>query len=79
MEKIIIDDLTQDSVSIKKQNYTTVKDIEYPIGDPWRKAYVNSVRGRQELETELENKYITAIFAIWGDTPIVEDKPTDKE
>lgn len=41
-EKIILDMLAQDSVSVKKQQYTTIDGIEYLIKEPYRKAYVNS-------------------------------------
>ena len=35
--------LTQDSISIKKQNYATVNSKEYLIGDIRRRVYINSV------------------------------------
>jgi len=72
-EKITLDMLTTDSVSIKKQNYTTVDGIEYPVGDPWRRAYINSSSGRTALQAEVANPYKTAIMAVWGDTPTVTD------
>lgn len=73
-EKITLDMLTQDSVSIKKQKITTIENVEYVLGEPWRKAYINSIKGRQELQTELEEKYINAIFSVWGDiATIVEN------
>lgn len=71
--KIIIDMLTQDGVCVKKQNYTTINEVEYLIGEPSRKAYVNSTRGRTEVQEELDTKYVTAIFAVWGDTPTVSE------
>lgn len=71
--KIILDMLTQDSVSIKQQNYTIINGVEYLIGEPWRKSYINSTKGRQEVQKELEEKYVKAIFSVWGDTPSVDD------
>ena len=73
-EKITLDMLTQDSVSLKKQQYTTVDGIEYPIGQPHRKAYVNSVQGRAKVEAEVVEPYKTAIFAVWGDVPTVTEE-----
>lgn len=72
-EKIALDMLTTDSVSVKTQKYTIVEGKEYPIGQPHRKAYSNSARGRQEVETELPEPQRNAIFAVWGDTPTVAD------
>lgn len=73
-EKITLDKLTQDSVSIKKQNVTTINGVEYELGQPSRKAYVNSIRGREEVQAELEEKYVNIIFAMWGDTPTVVEE-----
>lgn len=70
-EKITLDMLTTDSVSVKTQKYATVDGIEYPIGQPHRKAYENSTKGRQEVEAELPEAQKNAIFAVWGDTPTV--------
>lgn len=74
-DKITLDMLTQDSVSLKKQIFTTVDGIEYPIGQPWRRAYVNSLSGRAQVQTEVAEPYKTAIMAVWGDTATVEDIP----
>ena len=74
-EKITLDMLTQDSVSLKKQQYTTVDGQEYPIGEPWRRAYINSVQGRAQVQAEVPEPYRSAIFAVWGDTPTVADNP----
>ena len=73
IEKITLDTLTQDNVSAKTQKYVGVDGVEYPIGQPHRKAYVNSIRGRQEVQAELPEAQRNAIFAIWGDTPTVTE------
>jgi hypothetical protein len=76
-EKITLDMLTQDSVSLKKQNFATVDGVEYPIGQPWRRAYINSPSGRLAVESEVTEPYKTAILAVWGDTPTVADPSVD--
>jgi hypothetical protein len=73
IEKITLDMLTQDSVSVKKQLYTEYNGQLYPIGQPHRKAYMNSVAGRQEVINELPQAQQNAIFSIWGDTPTVDE------
>ena len=75
IEKITLDMLTQDGVSLKKQQYATVDGKEYPIGEPWRRAYINSTQGRQQVNTEVAEPYKSAIMAVWGDTPTVADNP----
>lgn len=73
IEKITLDMLTPDSVSIKKQQYVEVNGTEYSIGEPWRRAYVNSATGRQQVQDEVPEPYRAAIFAVWGDEPTVAD------
>lgn len=75
-EKVTLDMLTPNGVSLKKQNYAIIDGTEYPIGEPWRKAYANSTSGRAEIE-EVSEPYKTAIFAVWGNTPTVDDPSVD--
>ena len=72
-EKIYLDRLTQDSVSLRKQQFTTVEGVEFTVGEPWRKAYVNSTAGRATVASEVGEPYKTAIIAIWGSTPTVAE------
>jgi len=71
VEKFFLDMLTQDSVSVRKQKFVTVAGVEYSIGDPWRRAYVNSIVGRQQVQDEVPEPYRSAIFAVWGNEPTV--------
>lgn len=71
IEKITLDNLTQDSVSVKTQKYYVVDGVEFPVGQPHRKSYVNSVRGRKEVKDELPELQQNAIFVLWGDVPTV--------
>jgi|LSQX01.2.fsa_nt_gb hypothetical protein len=73
-EKTIIEILTRDSISIKKQKYIVVDDQEYAVGEPWRRAYINSIRGREEVQNELPQAQVNAIMAVWGDVPTVDEK-----
>ncbi|NOW93078.1 hypothetical protein BCD91_005101 [Clostridium beijerinckii] len=72
-EKIMLDTLTKDSVNIKKQNYVTVDGKEYLIGDPWYRGYSNSTQGRTQVQVEVTEPYLSAILAMWGDSPTVTD------
>ena len=69
IEKYTLDMLTQDSVSVKKQTYIDYNGQQYPIGEPWRRAYVNSIQGRQQVVDELPIAQVNAIMAVWGDSP----------
>lgn len=74
LEKISLDMLNKDSVSVKKQKYVVDEGVEYSVGKPWRKAYINSESGRQQVINELPQEHQNAIFAIWGDAPTVDNK-----
>lgn len=74
IEKITLDMLTQDSVSLKKQQYATVDGKEYPIGQPWRRAYINSTQGRAQVQAEVPEPYLSAIMAVWGNSPTVAEQ-----
>lgn len=71
IEKITLDMLTQDSVSVKKQQYIVQNGREYEIGQPWRRAYVNSISGRQQVENEVPEPYKSVIMLMWGNEPTV--------
>ena len=72
-EKVTLDGLTSDGVSLKKQQYALVDGKEYPIGEPWRRAYPNSKTGRQQVATEVTEPYLSAIMTIWGNAPTIAD------
>lgn len=72
--EIMIDNLTENSVSVKKQRVTVIDGIKYTIGKPSRKGYVNSTKGRNELQNDLEEKYYKCVFELWGDIPTVIEK-----
>lgn len=73
IEKITLDMLTQDSVSVKKQQYIIQDGKEYQVGEPWRRAYLNSVSGRQQVENEVVEPYKTIIFMMWGSEPTISE------
>ena len=65
--------LTQDSVSVSKQTYIDYMEQQYPIGELWRRAYINSEQGRQQVLSELPQAQANAIMAVWGDSPTVSE------
>jgi len=74
-EGIYLDTLTQDSVSLRKQNYVTIEGIDTAMGEPWRKAYVNNTMGREEVSSEIPEPLLSQIMAVWGLTPTIETEP----
>lgn len=74
IEKITLDMLTKDTVSVKKQEYTVADGKEYAISEPWRRAYTNSNQGRQQVENEIPDPYKSVIFIIWGNEPTMVEE-----
>ena len=72
-EKISLDMLTETSVSVKTQKYVEDGGVEYAVGEPHRRAYVNSERGRAEIAAELPEPYLSAVMSVWGDSAKVID------
>ncbi len=69
-EKLTIDMLTEDSVSILKQKFYVENGTSTLLGQNHRKAYSNTVSGRLEL-VELPQNVQDSILAIWGTAPTV--------
>ena len=77
-EKLTLDMLTTDSVSVLKQQYITVDGTDIKVGDNIRNAYMNTQTERERLKEILPEEYYNAVMAIWGDTPTVPE-PTESE
>ena len=75
-QKITLDALDEEGVSVKTQQFIEQDGVEYALGSPHRCAYVNSERGRSEITTALEEPYLSAVMAVWGDVPTVTE-PSD--
>ena len=72
-DSIYLDFLTETSVSVLKQTYAKINGENVQIGQNQRTAYSNSPSGRKRVIKDLDEKYVNAIFAIWGDKPILND------
>ena len=69
--EISIDNLNIYGVSVKTQGYVEIEGTKHYIDKPHRKAYSNSIQGREELRNELADPYYSAVMAVWGDEPTV--------
>lgn len=78
-EKITLDMLTEDSVSVLKQTYVNYNGQEMQMGGNVRNAYSNSQSGRAEIAKVLTEPYLNSVMAVWGDTPTVEEPETIAE
>ena len=70
-ERISLDYLTRQGVSVCRQKVLVENGEEYVVGLPHRRAYINSEQGREEIEAALSEPYRSAVLAVWGDAPSV--------
>lgn len=76
-EKITLDMLTKDSVSVLRQQFLTFNGEEMQVGGNIRNAYMNSKSDREQLKTVLPDEYYNAVIAVWGTDPTVKDPVID--
>lgn len=64
-EKITLDMLTKDSVSVLKQQFLNFNGEEMQVGGNIRNAYMNDESGREQLRKVLSDEYFNAVMAVW--------------
>ena len=64
-ERITLDMLTKDSVSVLRQKFVVIDGTEMQVGYNVRNAYMNCENGREILKAELSEEYYNAVMAVW--------------
>ena len=64
-EKITLDMLTKDSVSVLRQKFIEINGTEMQVGGNVRNAYMNCESDREILKAELSEEYYNAVMAVW--------------
>ena len=77
-EKITLDMLTKDSVSVLRQQFINYGGVDMQVGENVRNAYSNNEDDRALLKNILSEEYYNAVMAVWGDNPPVNE-PTEIE
>ena len=72
--KISLDALNENSVTVKTQQYIEVDGKALHVGELHAKAYMNSEKGREELAEEVPEPYLSAVLAVWGDESKVKEE-----
>lgn len=65
-EKITLDMLTKDSVSVLRQKFVVIDGTEMQVGENIRNAYTNCENDKKILKEQLSEDYYNAIMAVWG-------------
>ena len=78
-EKKIVDMLTKDSVSIATDKFIELVGQEQQVGERHSIAYQNSDSGRVRIQEEQPEEVVNAVFAIWGDTPTIEEPSVNED
>ena len=79
-DRLTLDMLTQQSVSILRRTYAMINGIESQVGENWRRAFINNSEGRKEIAKFLgeDSPELVAVMAIWGDEPTIVPESTDE-
>ena len=65
-EKITLDMLTKEGVSVLRQKFITINDVEVQAGENARNAFTNCEDDRKILKEQLSEDYYNAVMAVWG-------------
>ena len=65
-EKITLDMLTKDSVSVLRQKFVVIDGTEMQVGENVRNAFTNCEDDRKILKEQLSEDYYNAVMAVWG-------------
>ena len=61
-EKVTLDMLTSESVSVLKQQFITVNGVEMQVGSNERNSFSNTKEDREVLKNVLSDEYYTAVI-----------------
>ena len=64
-EKITLDMLTKEGVSVLRQKFVVIDGTEMQVGENVRNAYMNCENDREILKAELSEEYYNAVMAVW--------------
>lgn len=65
-EKITLDMLTKDSVSVLRQKFINLGGEDVQVGENVRNAYTNCESDREILRKQLSEEYFNAVISVWG-------------
>lgn len=64
-EKITLDMLTKESVSVLRQQFLNYNGVDMQVGENIRNAYSNNEYDRASLKSILSDEYYNAVMAVW--------------
>lgn len=68
-----VDMLTRDGVSILTRKFIEIEGVQTQVGENHRCAYINSKISRNDLQKSEPKDVVASVFAIWGDTPTINE------
>ena len=64
-EKITLDMLTKEGVSVLRQKFVVIDGTEMQVGGNVRNAYTNCEDDKKKLKEQLSEEYYNAVMAVW--------------
>lgn len=78
-ERVTLDMLTPESVSVLKQQFITVNGVEMQVGSNERNSFSNTKDDREVLKNVLFDEYYAAVIAMWGEDNEEENEYDDSQ
>nr|DAE95963.1 MAG TPA: hypothetical protein [Caudoviricetes sp.] len=78
-ERVTLDMLTPESVSVLKQQFITVNGVEMQVGSNERNSFSNTKEDREVLKNVLSDEYYAAVIAMWGEDNEEENEYDDSQ
>lgn len=78
-ERVTLDMLTPESVSVLKQQFITVNGVEMQVGSNERNSFSNTKDDREVLKNVLSDEYYAAVIAMWGEDNEEENEYDDSQ
>lgn len=78
-EEKIIETLVKDGVIILTKKYVEIDGVRNKVGEDVRESYGNWESDRQRLIDNESNDIVSSVFAIWGDTPTIEEPSVNED
>ena len=64
-ERITLDMLTKEGVSVLRQKFVVIDGTEMQVGGNVRNAYTNCEDDKKNLKEQLSEEYYNAVMAVW--------------
>lgn len=78
-ETVALCSLTEKRVIVERVRQITADGVVYQAQTPLRRVYYNAPYDRELMQKELSEPYLSAVLAVFGETPLLTDASVQEE